>query len=79
MPDSNPLASAEPIKVDSIDEEYQYIATLTCSRCGGHYTVTGQSLLLPPDRPPMDIIEIICVQCSQSNSVSFDISTFYGK
>jgi hypothetical protein len=72
------LVSA-PLKVDTVGEEYAYIATLTCSKCGDHYRVVRQSLHASPGRVPMDIIEIICFQCGQSGSLYFDISNFFGR
>jgi len=65
--------------VGSVSEEYVYIASLKCSKRGGPYRVVRQTLSAPPGRPPMDIIEIICLQCGQSGSLYFDISSFYGK
>ena len=72
------LVSA-PLKVNSVGEEYAYIATLACSKCGDRYRVVRQSLHAPPGRVPMDIIEIICLQCAQSGSLYFDISSFFGR
>ncbi len=66
-----------PLKVGSVAEEYAYITSLSCSRCGKPYQVTRQSLSAPPDRIPMDIVEVICLQCGQSGSLYFDISKFF--
>jgi catechol 2,3-dioxygenase-like lactoylglutathione lyase family enzyme len=71
--------TSSPLKVDSVAEEYAYIGTLRCSRCGEHYQVVRQSLSAPQDRPPMDIIEVVCLQCGQSGSLYFDISSFFGE
>ncbi len=67
------------LKVDSVAAEYAYIATLTCSKCGGRYQVVRQSLSAPHGTIPMDIIEIICLQCGRSGSLHFDISSFFDK
>jgi catechol 2,3-dioxygenase-like lactoylglutathione lyase family enzyme len=68
-----------PLRVDSVAEEYAYIAGLTCSKCGGHYKVVRQSLDARRDRVPMDLIEIVCLNCGQSGSLYFDLSSFFGK
>ena len=72
-------AESEPIQVNSVAEEYQHIAQMRCGRCGGAYVPVQQSLLNPPDGPPLDRIEIVCQRCGNEERVSFDISTFFGK
>jgi catechol 2,3-dioxygenase-like lactoylglutathione lyase family enzyme len=71
--------TSDPLRVDSVADEYSYIAALPCSRCGGHYQVARQSLSAPRDNTPMDIIEVVCLQCGQSGSLYFDMSSFFGK
>jgi hypothetical protein len=69
---------SEPIKVGSIPEEYSYIASLRCDRCGDAYRVVRQSLLVG-GTVPMDAIEIICRTCEQEKHLLFDIASFFGK
>jgi hypothetical protein len=68
----------EPIKVDSIPEEYDYIAGLRCDRCGGGYRVVRQALLLK-DGNAQDAFEVVCRTCGQAKGILFDISSFFGK
>jgi catechol 2,3-dioxygenase-like lactoylglutathione lyase family enzyme len=68
-----------PLKVDSVPAEYAYIAALKCSKCGGQYKVVRQSLSAPKQSVPMDIIEIICLQCGQAGTLYFDISSFFSQ
>jgi catechol 2,3-dioxygenase-like lactoylglutathione lyase family enzyme len=68
-----------PLKVGSVAEEYAYIAGLACSKCGGPYKVVRQSLDAPRHGTPMDVIEIICLNCGQSGSLYFDLSSFFNK
>ncbi len=68
----------EPIKVDSIPEEYDYIASLPCDRCGGRYRAIKQALLIKGESAS-DAIDIVCQTCGQEKQVLFDISSFYWK
>ncbi|MEO5953548.1 MAG: hypothetical protein ABIQ44_13870 [Chloroflexia bacterium] len=68
----------QPLKVNSVAEEYQHIATLKCERCGGTYHVIRQSLLINGPTP-MDAVEIVCQTCGQAHNFLFDISSFFGK
>lgn len=64
--------------VNSVAEEYAYINTLKCRRCGGTYHVIRQSLLINGPKP-MDAVEVVCQTCGHSQSILFDISSFFGK
>jgi transcription elongation factor Elf1 len=72
-------AEPQPVKVSSIGEEYAYLGSLQCEVCGDNYRPVRQSLLLPPDRPPMDQIEVACLRCGHTRVVLFDISEFFRK
>jgi hypothetical protein len=67
-----------PLKVDSIPEEYDYIASLRCDRCGGVYRAMKQALLINGDAA-MDAIDVVCQACGQGKHLLFDISSFYWK
>ncbi|MEO8286821.1 MAG: VOC family protein [Chloroflexota bacterium] len=71
--------ASDPLVVNSVGEEYAYIAGLSCSRCGGSYRVVRQSLSASPGKVPMDIIEVVCQKCGQSGMLHFDISRFFGR
>jgi hypothetical protein len=71
-------APVQPRKVNSVAEEYQYINSLKCERCGGTYHVIRQSLLINGPAP-MDAVEIVCQTCGHAQNLLFDISSFFGK
>ena len=68
----------QPLKMNSIAEEYEHIASLRCDRCGGAYQTIRQALLVEGGTP-MDAMEIVCQTCGQEKRLLFDISTFFGK
>jgi hypothetical protein len=69
---------SQPIKISSVAEEYEHIASLRCERCGGTYRIVRQTLLVAGDTP-MDAIDIVCQTCGQEKRLLFDISSFFGK
>ena len=70
--------TSQPLKVNSIPEEYAYIASLRCEKCGGPYQTMKQSLLIK-GTTSLDAIELVCQACGQEKRLLFDISSFFGK
>jgi tetratricopeptide (TPR) repeat protein len=64
-----------PIKVNSPEFEYVYVANQRCP-CGGDYTVVRQELM--HTTPPTDYLECRCQKCDQERTFAFDISSFFG-
>lgn len=64
--------------VNSIREEYEYIATQKCE-CGGAWQRVRQALVMDPESVPHDQITVQCEQCSKPQEYWFNISSFFGK
>ena len=65
-----------PIKVNSPEFEYVYVANQRCP-CGGDYTIVRQALMLTT--PPSDRLECRCQQCDRERVFVFDIGSFFGQ
>lgn len=67
----------EIVKVNSIIEEYAYVANQRCT-CGGKFERNAQALLMR-DGKPHDQLATSCTQCGTQRAFLFDISAFFGK
>lgn len=67
------------LKVNSVAEQYDYIAAMTCVRCGGSYKVIEQSLINYPGDTPMDRLTLRCESCGDTGRISFDVASFLEK
>lgn len=63
------------IKVNSIQEEYEYLSQQLCS-CGGIYNCDAQSLLSINDIY-YDELEVSCVKCGRKEKFLFNINSFH--
>ncbi len=66
------------VKVNSIREEYEYIAAQRCP-CGGPYARQGQALHFDDDQVPHDRITVQCTSCGTTAEYWFNCSAFFGK
>ena len=65
------------LSVDSIHEEYEYIAKQRCE-CGGTYQVNKQTLLESvPNGKHFDSLRARCVKCGAVRSFAFDVSKLF--
>ena len=65
------------LSVDSIHEEYEYIAKQRCE-CGGTYQVNKQTLLKSvPNGKHFDSLRARCVKCGAVRSFAFDVSELF--
>jgi hypothetical protein len=65
------------IKVDSVAQEYLYVARQGCS-CGGRLRPTGQALLEYKGRR-YDLLKTQCQACGSHGEFLFDINSFFGR
>jgi hypothetical protein len=66
------------IRVNSIREEYDYIASQQC-KCGGAWEKQRQALVFDDAKVPFDQISVRCRSCSSENEFWFNCSAFFGK
>ena len=66
------------ITVDSIHDEYVYVATQKCD-CGGAWVRVSQSLILDAEKVPFDRLEVQCDACKKAHEFWFNCSRFFGK
>lgn len=72
------MSFEQAITVDSIHDEYEYIATQKCS-CGGAWKRDRQSLIFDAEKVPFDRIEVQCGKCGKAHEYWFNCSRFFGK
>ncbi|MCL5774453.1 MAG: S41 family peptidase [Firmicutes bacterium] len=68
----------DAVKVNSVDEEYQYIKKLQCDADGSQYQVVRQSLITKNGKF-YDAFYLKCTRCGKEKTVIFDINEFFGK
>ena len=70
------VASSEfPLQVNSVEEEYEYIANQRCT-CGGTYEVISQ-WTLEKDGKHIDELKARCTKCEKERIFSFDVSSLF--
>lgn len=73
------LDRGKAIPVNSVSEEYAYIAEHPCPACGGQWQLRMQTLLSDAANRHYDRLEVICGQCGRQQDWLFDIDSFFGK
>ncbi len=63
-----------PIRVNNVAEEYDYVANQHC-KCGGELEAVGQKFDEVPY--PHDILFAKCEKCSAKRQFLFDVGSFF--
>lgn len=68
----------EIMKVNEVREEYEYIKTQTCDKCGvkGRYKMEMQRLV-DNGGCMCDELDCICVECGAKKTFVFDVSKLF--
>ena len=74
-----PLDYNAAIPVNSIREEYDYLAAHPCPRCGGRWKVRVQALLHDAQGRHYDRVDVACSQCGERTVFLFDIQSLFTK
>jgi hypothetical protein len=71
------LNYSEAAPVNSVAEEYKYIAAHPCPVCGGQWRVRMQALLEDAQGHHYDRLAVVCQQCNRGHAFLFGIDALF--
>jgi hypothetical protein len=71
------LNYSEAVAVNSIAEEYRYIAARSCPVCGGRWQVRVQALVEDAQGHYYDRLAVVCQQCNRGHAFLFGVDALF--